>query len=120
MGAQAAPTCFGTPQYLAAQWIAHGDPLNMPVPLLKDVQYSERYIMAVLFFAFGGTEWTHQYNFLSGDHICTWFQEFTLQDGSSVLYGIHRCREGDNDELYPHSVFMRKTRAVLNVEKFTI
>lgn len=109
-----------TPQYLAAQWIAHGDPLNMPIPIFKDVQYSERYIMALLFFAFGGTEWTYQYNFLSGDHICTWFQEFTLQDGSSVLYGIHRCREGDNDEFYPHSVFLRKKKNIANDDKFTI
>mmetsp|Transcript_36742 Transcript_36742/g.89155 ORF Transcript_36742/g.89155 Transcript_36742/m.89155 type:complete len:871 (-) Transcript_36742:512-3124(-) len=95
-----------TPQYLAAQWMAHGDPLNMPIPQERDLQFSERYIMAVLFFAMGGTEWTHQYNFLSGDHICTWFKEFTLRDGSSVLYGVHRCKEADNGELYPHSVFM--------------
>lgn len=108
ISAEAAFDQTTTPQYLAAQWMAHGDPAQKSVPQLVDLAFTERYIMVVLFFAFGGTEWSHQYNFLSGDHICTWFQEFTLRDGSSVMYGIHRCKTGENGQLYPHSVFMRK------------
>lgn len=78
-----------TPQYLASQWMAHGDPLNIPVPEKKDLQYSERYIMAVLFFSLRGTEWTHRYNFLSGDHICT----FCNKNGMNTRNLIPRYSE---------------------------
>lgn len=104
-----------SPQYLAAQWMAHGDGLKLPVPETKDFTFDERYVMAVLYFSFGGQKWENQLGFLGDDHICTWYEEFNVQsnDGvdqnNNVLYGIHGCKEGEEgDGLYPHTLNLRK------------
>jgi hypothetical protein len=105
-----------SPQYLAAQWMAHGDGQKLPVPETQDPTFDERYVMAVLYFTFGGQKWENQLGFLGDDHICTWYQEFTVQSSSSgvdqsndVLYGVHGCKEGEEgDGLYPHTLYLRK------------
>jgi hypothetical protein len=96
-----------SPQYLAAQWMAHGDARRMGVPATSDLEFNERYVLAVFYFSMEGQSWTHQYNFLGGDHVCTWYQEFEMQDGTSVLYGVHDCKKDADDELYPQSIYMR-------------
>jgi hypothetical protein len=96
-----------SPQYFAAQWMAHGDARKMGVPTTSDLEFNERYVLAVLYFSMEGQSWAHQYNFLSGDHVCTWFQELELQDGTSVLYGVHECKKDADDELYPLRIYMR-------------
>jgi hypothetical protein len=96
-----------SPQYLAAQWMAHGDARRMGVPTTDDLEFNERYVLAVFYFSMEGQTWTHMYNFLSGDHVCTWYQEFELQDEASVLYGVHGCKKDADGELYPHAIYMR-------------
>jgi len=109
------PTIFNgkeSPQYFAAQWLAHGDGLAMEVPMTPDSQYSQRYAMAVLYFSLNGPEWNHQYNFLSSDHICAWYQEFEIVaaegedlDQEFKIYGIHECNSEDG-ELVPHALYL--------------
>jgi hypothetical protein len=105
-----------SPQYYAAQWLAHGDGLQKSVPKNNNVHYNERYAMAVLYFSLGGPEWTHQLNFLSPDHICAWYQEFEIVSGkdqdldqSYSVYGVHACRDDGTGALAPHAIYLRKS-----------
>eukprot|EP00980_Cylindrotheca_fusiformis_P018102 scaffold5817_cov101-Cylindrotheca_fusiformis.AAC.7 len=105
-----------TPQYYAAQWLAHGDGLKVPVPRNNNVHYNERYAMAVLFFSLGGPGWTNKLNFLGPDHICAWYQEFKVinfededLDQSSKVYGVHACRDDGTGELAPHAIYLSKS-----------
>lgn len=103
-----------SPQYLAAQWIAHGDELNLSIPKASDLTFEQRYAMTVLYFSLGGPSWSNQLSFLTGAHICTWFQEFQLVhgveevEGNNVLYGVHGCKRDDSGDLYPHAIAIRK------------
>jgi Leucine-rich repeat (LRR) protein len=103
-----------TPQYYAAQWMAHGDGLKIPVPKVPDDAYDERYALAVFYFSLGGRGWTHQLNFLSDNHICAWYEEFQVVNGKDEdldqkykIWGIHRCKRDDDGERYAHTIYMR-------------
>lgn len=102
-----------SPQFLAAQWLAHGDELKLSIPNAKDWTFDQRYALAVLYFSLGGPEWNYQLNFLSGGHVCTWFQEFQIVSnykihGSNVWYGVHGCKKGEDGEMYPRAISIRK------------
>ncbi|CAJ1959524.1 unnamed protein product [Cylindrotheca closterium] len=109
-----------SPQYLAAQWLAHGDDSFMPVPTNNQKGYNQRYAMAVIYFALGGKEWFRNYNFLSAGHICTWKEEYNLQaiaEASksgintelATLLGVHNNDDwkssiGSSDQTIIHGV----------------
>ena len=108
---------FGTtdsPQYLAAQWLAHGDVMKLPVPNSTDVTFEDRYVMAVLYFSLGGPKWENQVGFLGGGHICTWFEQYTISRGDKedvVTYGLDGCEGNDKtdpDSYYPRTLSLRK------------
>mmetsp|Transcript_19040 Transcript_19040/g.27535 ORF Transcript_19040/g.27535 Transcript_19040/m.27535 type:complete len:468 (+) Transcript_19040:110-1513(+) len=63
-----------TPQYKALYWLAFQDERRMVLPSTsRDIQkLSQRYILALLYFATGGENWTHVYQFLSGLDECEW------------------------------------------------
>lgn len=67
-----------TPQYKAALWLMQDDPANIPVPTNSDIneydgyRYMTRYVMAVNYFAFNGTNWEVDINFMTGADICDW------------------------------------------------
>ena len=59
-----------SPQHQAVEWLIDDDSTDittLPVELLE-----ERYILAVLYFATGGADWYHQWNFLATTSVCTW------------------------------------------------
>ena len=70
----------GSPQNLAAAWLAEEDPANLVVPLqpafntttLDGYRYMMRYVMALNFYAMDGENWFDDMNFLSGDDVCFW------------------------------------------------
>jgi hypothetical protein len=102
-----------SPQFLAAQWLAHGDEMKLPIPNAKDWTYDQRYALTVLYFSLGGPEWTYQLNFLSAGHVCTWFREFQIVSnykihGSNVYYGVHGCKTGEDGKMYPRAISIRK------------
>lgn len=85
--------------------------MQLPVPTTADGTYTERYVLAVFFFALGGQSWQHQINFLNGDHICTWFQEFKRSGANGeeqpVLFGLHGCKKNDDGDLVPSHIYIR-------------
>jgi hypothetical protein len=68
----------GTPQSLAANWLANSDGLNLPIPSDTDgsspdgYQYLSRYILAVLWYANAGSEWINQFGWLTSNSVCYW------------------------------------------------
>ncbi|KAL3924431.1 MAG: hypothetical protein SGILL_001053, partial [Bacillariaceae sp.] len=71
-----------SPQYQAADWIAHDDLLMLGIPKVKpsesDVSYAfvERYTMVLLYYATTGKSWRYDMSFLSDKPTCDWFQVF--------------------------------------------
>ncbi len=65
-------TTVGSPQHLAAQWLAESDPARLPVPDTEDYLYVTRYVMALNYFALDGEGWTMDVNFLTAEHVCDW------------------------------------------------
>jgi hypothetical protein len=90
--------------------------MRMEVPSLYSsthLSFVERYVLTVVYFALGGRDWTHQVNFLSATHVCTWYEDFRMQsenedlDGEYSSMGIHACRRV-NEELVPYTLYLRK------------
>lgn len=95
-----------SPQYYAAQWMANGDGLHLPIPAVskptqevendsasasagnskndgdnltkEHVTFIERYAMVTFYFSTDGDNWTNDLNFLTPAHICTWYQDFEI------------------------------------------
>ena len=68
----------GSPQYLAAMWMADTDPMQLPVGSAgsNDGRYDrfkQRYIMALFYFALDGANWLEDRGWLSEDSECFWF-----------------------------------------------
>lgn len=97
-----------SPQYLAAQWMSHGDGMNMPVPINDpNLQFDERYAMAVFYFSTGGPNWSAQLNFLSSGHICSWNNVVEAFDGFAELrYGLSECPQAA--DRFPRALIISK------------
>jgi hypothetical protein len=73
---------FQSPQYQAADWMAHDDKLELGIPKLAPSKNDEsydfvtRYVMALLYYATKGKSWQHDMNFLSNKVTCDWYQVF--------------------------------------------
>lgn len=76
----------GSPQYKAAAWMANEDGMNLKLPgsggadggasvegsADDPYRYLQRYVMAVVYYALGGSEWAFKYNFMSPHDACAW------------------------------------------------
>lgn len=65
----------GSPQFLAAQWIAVDDKQQLPVPASTTqdaIQFVQRYVMAVFYYSLDGANWDYasQSRFLSSTSEC--------------------------------------------------
>ena len=61
-----------SPQFLALEWLVYNDLSALEVENSTINELSERYIMALLYFATTGDNWTWEYRFLSDTSICEW------------------------------------------------
>jgi hypothetical protein len=84
----------GSPQHLAAIWLAEKDPDNLAIPsslnrLLTSSgsadEFNARYIMVLLYYAMNGSTWKQHLNFLSSGNICDWKSNATEQDLTDSL-----------------------------------
>ena len=76
-----------SPQARAIEWLTEQDPANVPVPIASSIDgsyeaymYMVRYVMAVNYFALGGTNWTNDLQFLMLDDVCDWNADVTTED----------------------------------------
>jgi Leucine-rich repeat (LRR) protein len=66
-------TVEGTPQHQALQWLSYDDPAILDIQSTSDLTLTQRYVMAVFFFATGGpTSWIDDLRFLSNYSVCEW------------------------------------------------
>lgn len=106
-----------SPQHMAAKWLANEDGMRLPIPnhMTSKVPKSfvERYVLAVLYFATGGPDWAYQLKFLTGNHVCTWYDPFIVDgpdadlEGHYSTIGINGCKMID-DELVPFAMYIRE------------
>lgn len=71
----------GTPQNVAATWIAEQDEADLAVPTVEATavdryKYITRYVMAVLYFSTGGGSWENQIGFMTKKDVCDWNLRF--------------------------------------------
>lgn len=84
---------FSTPQAQAARWLADEDSRNLVLPTVgvdqkQGYNFVTRYILAVMYYAFGGPAWPYQYRFLTqGDH-CTWRDTRQNIYGEDIRVGV--------------------------------
>jgi len=77
-----------SPQNRALEWLCFHDELELPSNEQQEI--TQRYILAVLYYSLGGSDWTVDCDFLSAAHECDWFDVDT--DASSVK-GVTDCNE---------------------------
>ena len=99
----------GTPQHAAANWIANIDKDKYVIPSHAEADmhlsyyFVQRYVLAVLYYAMGGENWTYKSRFLSKAVTCEWNQGFKLDNVQRYDFGV-KC--ADNERIT--DIFMRK------------
>jgi len=85
-----------SPQFLATQWLAVYDEMNLKVPEIgtnpdtddEAYQFVLRYVMVVLYYATGGENWKYQFNFLSAKSTCAWNGVLLSSQGGFISFGL--------------------------------
>jgi hypothetical protein len=74
---------FSSYQYLAANWLANQDELDLPLPegIFDEWVYNDayifvvRYVLAAFYYSTGGRNWLEKANFKNASDVCTWGME---------------------------------------------
>ena len=100
----------GSPQSLAANWMANLDGMNLALPTDKDgsspegYAYLTRYTLGLLWFAMKGIEWKNQFGFLSPNDFCSWNSPVAASNPNGIVFlpgGVYCSREtGDVSSLH--------------------
>lgn len=99
-----------SPQYRAANWIANEDQFQLPLPdglsgvadeLADEVpiytRFTERYALAVLYYATGGESWKYSMKFMEPIDHCEWYQDFITTSGSILRLGVSECKAFEDE-----------------------
>jgi hypothetical protein len=70
-------TAGGSPQSMAANWLANLDGKNLKLPIgggssKEGYKYVSRYVLALLWYGLNGSSWLNHYGFLSSNDECYW------------------------------------------------
>jgi len=84
----------GTPQNLAANWMAGLDKDQFTIPydsMTTDGNYYfiQRYVMVVFYYALGGQNWQYSSRFLTSAQTCDWNRGFDLDNEEEYRFGVH-------------------------------
>ena len=99
---------LGSSQQLASNWIINDDEFQLEIPAsMEDSnadKFVSRYVLAVLYYALGGSRWRDKFNFFSGVDECFWNRVYTdTSTKAASLLGI-TC----NKQLHPQAIMLRK------------
>jgi Leucine-rich repeat (LRR) protein len=83
----------GSPQMQAVEWLATDDPLHLDVDATEE--FMNRYLLATIYYALGGWNWSYDLNWLSANSTCDWKTIFETQEGISIEIGVS-CHDGDS------------------------
>jgi len=81
-------TEFGRSQAKAAAFIADYDERQMPLTEEHHKKFVERYVLALLYYHYGGPEWRFNLKFLSRRDHCEWHDDFKTNDGDQTRLGV--------------------------------
>lgn len=85
----------GSPQHRAAEWMADGDELQLPLERGSQA-FLQRFALATVFYATqGDTAWAHELKFLSGVQECGWNVDFIGDNNSTITMGVV-CNNNDS------------------------
>jgi hypothetical protein len=113
-----------TPHYKAVSWIADEDDYQFPIPvidgssdLVPHTRFTERYVLAVLYYTAGGQFWKYSMRFLEPIDHCEWYQDFVTTSGSVVRLGVTYCAtlgSGFKDRLVHHIDLCKLVESILS------
>ena len=102
----------GTPQYLASNWIARQDEMQIAIPNDNDPMdnpFIQRYALVVIYFATGGPAWNYQLDFLSPKDACEWFTEFRIEGSDEIVkLGVSGCTRIERSDKVVRQLWLRK------------
>lgn len=79
----------GSAQHRATAFIADGDALQLDMnDSLVAKRFEERYVLALLYYAFHGAQWTYNLQFLSGRDHCEWNKDIATTSGKTIRQGV--------------------------------
>ena len=93
----------GTPQNMAATWMADTDPMNYDVDG-DESRFMQRYTMAVFYYAMNGPAWDHQVKFMSDVEECSWNEKNPTEDDEDTYAVGVTC----NSYLQVETLLLRK------------
>mmetsp|Transcript_48209 Transcript_48209/g.72894 ORF Transcript_48209/g.72894 Transcript_48209/m.72894 type:complete len:410 (-) Transcript_48209:158-1387(-) len=76
-------------QNRALEWLCFHDESELPSNEQQEI--TQRYILAVLYYSLGGSDWTVDCDFLSAAHVCDWFD--IAKDDKNTVMGVTDCNE---------------------------
>mmetsp|Transcript_27283 Transcript_27283/g.39964 ORF Transcript_27283/g.39964 Transcript_27283/m.39964 type:complete len:409 (+) Transcript_27283:78-1304(+) len=76
-------------QNRALEWLCFHDGSELPSNEQQEI--TQRYILAVLYYSLGGSDWTVDCDFLSAAHVCDWFD--IAKDDKNTVMGVTDCNE---------------------------
>jgi hypothetical protein len=98
-------TRSSTPQYQAALWISDNDPeqLGFPSTSIDSSRFVQRYVLALLYYTWEGSNWINGLQFISESHECSWFESVKDENGERFALGV-AC----NDDLEVENLLLSK------------
>jgi len=83
----------GTPEHYAASFMADADNYQSQMVPGNEQRFIERYILAMVYYGMGGSQWSNQYDFLHAKDHCLWTGVSNTPAGSFVK-GVECNAEG--------------------------
>jgi len=80
----------GTPQHKASQWIMYND--DMTVDANEEPRFTQRYVLATMYYALSGESWTNSTGMLSSASECRWYGV----DCAPLTHVIQKIKWGNN------------------------
>lgn len=103
----------GTPQNLAAAFMAVDDALQMKVPASRDeadaYKFIQRYALCVFYYATGGDSWDFGLDFVGDKDTCSWYSTLLTTTGQSYNFGALCGNDGQVDRIFAPFVNMKGT-----------
>jgi hypothetical protein len=84
-------------QYLALEWLALEDPMQLDLDSTPFQTLKNRYIIVLLYYSTNGQNWKNQYSFLSNTSVCVWNKKHEMTPIDAVVdEGVH-CDPTDEE-----------------------
>ena len=80
----------GTPQHKASQWIMYND--DMTVDANEEPRFTQRYVLATMYYALSGESWNNSTGMLSSASECRWYGV----DCAPLTHVIQKIKWGNN------------------------